>query len=80
VLLWPEEEPAVQREQGREKAFIKFLLVVFLTDAVAVTGYLVLVYCCGRDRMAAFIPLLVTAIVTGGYFPYKKQGDHEKVT
>ncbi|OPY38753.1 MAG: hypothetical protein A4E35_00539 [Methanoregula sp. PtaU1.Bin051] len=69
----PETELAVLKDKERTSAFIRLLVTVLLIDAVAIAGYLVLVYQFGWDGMTAFIPLLVTAIITGAYYQAKNR-------
>jgi CHASE2 domain-containing sensor protein len=69
----PDEKPGLWTEKEKRNAFLKLLLTVFAIDAVAVAGYLILVYALGWDEVAPFIFLIVITVLTGFYFPWQNK-------
>ena len=69
----PDEKPRVRTEKEKRNAFLKLLLTVLAIDAVAVAGYLILVYALGWDDVTPFIFLIVITVLTGFYFQWQNQ-------
>ena len=69
----PDEKPGVRTAKEMRNAFLKLLLTVLAIDAVAVAGYLILVYALGWDDVTPFIFLIVITVLTGFYFPWQNK-------
>ena len=69
----PDEKPGMLTEKEKRNALLKLLLAVFAIDAVAVAGYLILVYALGWDEVAPFIFLIVITVLTGFYFQWQNK-------
>jgi len=69
----PDEKPGVRTAKEMRNAFLKLLLTVLAIDAVAVAGYLILVYALGWDDVTPFIFLIVITVLTGFYFQWQNK-------
>jgi hypothetical protein len=71
TLPYSEQEPGVLTKEEKRNAFLKLLLTITTIDAVAIAGYLILVFGLGWDETTPFILLIVITVITGFYFQWQ---------
>jgi hypothetical protein len=67
------DEPEKLTSGGRGRAILKLVIIVLAIDAVAIAGFFILTQVLGWDQTLPFMVVIVTSVITGFYFQWKKQ-------